>query len=150
MKRDLRNLGRDLSIRLLSACTVGKESIPIFGGPLRGLRLPKRTALQHLHMPIGGYEPHVVSAIISLPSPLSVAFDVGAHVGIMTLALARRIGEKGKVFSFEPLPGNRTLIDELVLANLLTEKISVSAGGFGRQGWGTESSHRCVAVYEQA
>lgn len=125
MERNLRILGRELVVNLLSACTVRKESIPIFWGPLRGLRLPKTTALQHLHMLIGGYEPHVVSAIISLPSPLSVAFDVGAHVGIMTLALARRVGKKGKVFSFEPLPANRTLIDKLVLANLLTEKVCV-------------------------
>jgi FkbM family methyltransferase len=125
MEWNVRNLSRELAILLLSACTVGKESIPILGGPLRGLRLPKTTALQHLHMLIGGYEPHVVSTIISSPSPLSVAFDVGANVGIMSLALARRIGKQGKVFAFEPLPANRTLIDKLVLANSLTEQIYV-------------------------
>jgi len=125
MTRNLRIFGRELLINLLSACTVGKKSIPIFWGPLRGLRLPKMTALEHLHMLIGGYEPNVVSTIISLPSPLGVAFDVGANVGIMTLALARRVGKEGKVFAFEPFPANRKLIDELVVANLLTEMVCV-------------------------
>lgn len=125
MIRNLRNLGRELAILLLGACTAGKESIPILGGPLRGWRLPKTTALQHLHMLVGGYEPRVVSTIISSPFPLSVAFDVGANVGIMTLALARRLGKQGKVFAFEPIPANRALIDKLVLANSLTEQICV-------------------------
>jgi FkbM family methyltransferase len=125
MEWNFRNLAKELVILLFSACTAGKESIPILGGPLRGLRLPKTTALQNLHMLIGDYEPHVVSTIISSSFPLSVAFDIGANVGIMSLALARRIGKQGKVFAFEPLPASRRLIDKLVLVNLLQEMVCV-------------------------
>jgi FkbM family methyltransferase len=34
----------------------------------------------------------------------SVVFDVGAHVGMFTLSIAKRVGATGHVFAFEPSP----------------------------------------------
>ncbi len=36
----------------------------------------------------------------------NIVYDIGAHVGFYSLLAAELIGEKGKVFSFEPNPGN--------------------------------------------
>jgi FkbM family methyltransferase len=36
--------------------------------------------------------------------PNMVVVDVGAHIGIYSLLLAKLVGEKGKVYSFEPTP----------------------------------------------
>ena len=38
-------------------------------------------------------------------------FDVGAHIGITTLPLARAVGPYGRVFAFEPSPLNRAYLD---------------------------------------
>jgi FkbM family methyltransferase len=35
-----------------------------------------------------------------------VGIDVGANIGLMTLAMAKAVGLGGKVFSFEPMPSN--------------------------------------------
>jgi FkbM family methyltransferase len=112
-------------IATLSACTAWNKSIPIILGPLRGKRLPKRVALHNLHMLIGQYEPYIISEILSTPSPGTIAYDVGGHIGIMTLALAERVGRKGKVFSFEPCPANRVWIEELVSRNSLSAVVRV-------------------------
>lgn len=45
-----------------------------------------------------------------------VAYDIGAHIGFHSLYFARLVGQKGKVYSFEPNPKN---IERL---NLIREK----------------------------
>lgn len=121
----LKDAGRKITINLLSKLFAQAQSIPILWGPLKGRRLPKGAALQNPRMLFGGYEPETVGGILSTPDPLKVAYDVGAHVGLMTLALAERVGQKGKVFSFEPCPTTRSLIEELVVHNHLTGVVRV-------------------------
>ncbi len=55
---------------------------------------------------LGTYEPELQAVLADLVQPGMVAYDVGANIGYISLLLARRVGEAGKVFAFEALPAN--------------------------------------------
>lgn len=52
------------------------------------------------------YEPKVCGAIQRLVKPGFICADVGAHIGYMTLLMAKLTEERGKVYAFEALPDN--------------------------------------------
>jgi len=52
----------------------------------------------------GRYETDVISIIEQFVRPGMTVMDVGANVGALSVVLADRVGETGKVFSFEPGP----------------------------------------------
>lgn len=55
----------------------------------------------------GRYEPELLHLLGQWVQPDSICFDVGANVGAISLAMAQRLkGGSGRVYSFEPAPGN--------------------------------------------
>ena len=48
------------------------------------------------------WEPHVVKLLSRLVRPGTNAIDVGAHIGTLTVPLAQLVGDKGRVYAFEP------------------------------------------------
>jgi FkbM family methyltransferase len=54
----------------------------------------------------GEHEPEVQNAIRAALRPGRVFYDIGAHVGIMTLGAARLVGAMGRVFAFDGDPEN--------------------------------------------
>ncbi len=48
------------------------------------------------------WEPHVLNALAEKAVPGSTALDIGAHIGAITLPLARLVGSRGRVYAFEP------------------------------------------------
>jgi FkbM family methyltransferase len=62
------------------------------------------------------YEPAVFHYLKRHVLPGAVVLDVGAHVGLFTVLLARWAGPTGHVYAFEPTPVTRTaLVDHLTL-----------------------------------
>jgi len=55
---------------------------------------------------LGTYEPGLQETIAEMVQSGMVAYDLGANIGYVTLLLAKKIGEDGKVFAFEALPAN--------------------------------------------
>ena len=53
---------------------------------------------------LGVYDLVVTEAIWRLVRPGDTVIDVGANVGFMTIAMAARLAERGRVFAFEPHP----------------------------------------------
>lgn len=112
---DLRNRARTGFAR--SLCVLSKPFVPkgtndnchravVLSGPLRGVRL----AVSYLERPsffLGTYEPHIVAALRDQIRPGMVVYDVGAHIGYLTLVMSRLVGPSGRVLSFEPDPRNR-------------------------------------------
>ena len=49
--------------------------------------------------------------------PGNIVIDIGAHIGYYTLIAAKRVGPKGKVYAFEPLPKNFELLKKNVEVN---------------------------------
>jgi FkbM family methyltransferase len=63
------------------------------------------------------YEPHISHLIDKIVQPGDFVVDVGANVGYHALYMASIIGKRGKVFAFEPHPGNCELIELSIEAN---------------------------------
>jgi FkbM family methyltransferase len=55
-------------------------------------------------MLVDWYEPDAIAVIDALVREGDTCLDVGANVGALTLAMAKRVGPTGKVFAFEPGP----------------------------------------------
>jgi FkbM family methyltransferase len=56
------------------------------------------------------YEAEFYAAFTGSVRPGMTVFDIGAHVGIMSLGAARRAGHTGHVFAFEPAPDTLTVL----------------------------------------
>jgi FkbM family methyltransferase len=82
----------------------------VLSGPLRGVRL----AVSNLERPsffLGRYEPYIVTTLRERIQPGMVVYDVGAHIGYLTLVMSRLVGSTGRVLSFEPDPRNREALN---------------------------------------
>jgi FkbM family methyltransferase len=80
----------------------------------------------------GTYEPDVVTVIQRHLRPGMVAVDCGAHIGYHTLLMAKCVGKTGKVYAFEPLPENFSVLCENIALNgyegiVVAEKKAVGA-----------------------
>ena len=58
-----------------------------------------------------GHEPHVTNIFCSLIREGMTVVDAGAAFGYYTLLAAKRVGQDGKVYAFEPIP---TVFNDLV------------------------------------
>ena len=47
----------------------------------------------------------------------NVVLDIGAHIGYYALMFAKLVGPHGKVFAFEPEPGNFAILEKNVRVN---------------------------------
>jgi FkbM family methyltransferase len=74
-----------------------------------------------------GYEPHVHEAFTTQIREGDVVLDVGAHIGLFTLAAALRTGPSGSVRAFEPAPENRRLLERHVAMNGWRDRVTVEA-----------------------
>jgi FkbM family methyltransferase len=99
-----------------------------YAWPLPGLleghvmQLASRDDYQYLEPE---YEPRVCAAILRLVKPGYLCADIGAHIGYMTLLMAKLVGEKGRVFSFEALPENAQVLECNVALNGWQERVDV-------------------------
>jgi FkbM family methyltransferase len=71
------------------------------------------------------YEPDVWARVMSAVTPGSVVLDVGAYVGLYTIALAQRTGPTGRVYSFEPDPQNCAVLRKHVELNNVSDRVEV-------------------------
>ena len=129
MRRFLGNNRLGGLLRRLLSRTEGKEgprSFEILAGPCKGLKLVADLTQHRAHL-LGMYEPELETAIAELLAPGMVAFDVGAHIGYMSLLMARQVTESGKVYVFEPLPSNVELLAKTMQINHFGQVIVVSA-----------------------
>ena len=53
--------------------------------------------------------------------------DIGAHIGLFSVAMAKAVGNKGRVFSFEPTPFTRRVLEDVVRLNGCSETVEVRA-----------------------
>jgi FkbM family methyltransferase len=80
--------------------------------PSRRLRLVDRV-LQFLASRSSPVESEAAALDHLLPDG-AVCFDIGAEYGLYTLTFARRVGARGRVLSFEPLPGPHRFLSRIV------------------------------------
>lgn len=71
------------------------------------------------------YEPEVWRPFMQEVQPGDVVADVGANIGLYSVALAKRVGERGRVHAFEPDPQNLQLLQRLIDLNRVNSNITV-------------------------
>lgn len=71
------------------------------------------------------YDRHESEFVRKCVKPGDTVLDLGAHVGYYTLLLASIVGEKGKVFSFEPQQHLFSLMQASIKENLYDDRIVV-------------------------
>lgn len=74
-------------------------------GPLLGCAFELRSSEKYFLMG-DGYEPVVQAVLKHEVRPGEVVYDIGAHIGYMSLLFAVLCGPNGHVFAFEPSPVN--------------------------------------------
>ena len=92
--------------------------LPILKGPLRGKKWVIGSSFQSCWL--GMYEYEKQQEFIRTVKSGDVVYDVGANVGFYTLLAATLAGPSGRVYAFEPLPRNLTLLKRHVQMNQLT------------------------------
>jgi FkbM family methyltransferase len=71
------------------------------------------------------YEPEVWHLLMKEVRLADVVADVGGFIGLYAIALARRVGDAGKVIAFEPDPDNFTVLRRHVELNRVGSRIQL-------------------------
>ena len=86
----------------------------IKSGPLKGNKWIIASGSRFVQ---GRYEPDTVELISARLTKGDVAYDVGAHVGYLTILMANLVGNEGKVIAFEPRPVNYSYLTKHLRIN---------------------------------
>jgi FkbM family methyltransferase len=108
---------RNRLVRWLASRVPTGVHLPILRGPLRGRWWVAGAGAgegKGLSTLVNGCEPREIEMLDALVPRGSVAFDVGACVGLYSLLLSRRCS---RVFAFEPLPRNIRYLERTLAAN---------------------------------
>jgi FkbM family methyltransferase len=73
------------------------------------------------------YEKHTVDFINQNCKPGDTVFDLGAHLGLLSVAMARCVAPAGRVIAFEPSPFTNKLLKKIVRINHLQKVVEVRA-----------------------
>ena len=63
------------------------------------------------------YEKENVAFLTKICKPGMTVIDIGAHLGLMSVIIAKLIGENGKVYAFEPTPKTFLLLKKIISLN---------------------------------
>jgi FkbM family methyltransferase len=126
----LSTLGRlmRLPLRLIPPST----RLRVLTGPLRGRRWVAGSGIHGCWL--GTYERTKLELFQAALRAGDVVYDIGANVGVYSLAAAFRVGPAGHVYAFEPVPRNvRYLLEHLSLnhvdnCTVLDVAVSSAAG----------------------
>src|SRR5437867_1482625 len=77
------------------------------------------------------YEPKAWSQLMDQIRPGDCIADVGAHVGLYSLAMAQRAGASGRVVCFEPDPSNFNPLQTHIAMNHLESRIEAIQAAVG-------------------
>ena len=103
-----------LPTRALPAGTV----MSIRRGPARGMKWISGSAIHGCWL--GTYELDKQAALQRFVQPGMTVYDIGAQAGFYTLFFSRLVGDRGRVFAFEPCPYEARFLLDHVRMNKLT------------------------------
>jgi FkbM family methyltransferase len=123
-------------------------AVPILTGPAAGFRWTVGAFTHGCWL--GTYESVKMVAAASMTHCGDVVFDVGANVGVYTLAFSRRTGPTGHVVAFEPLPRNLAFLRRHLQMNALTNVRVMPVAVSDRSGSALfrEASHHAMGALD--
>jgi FkbM family methyltransferase len=119
-----------LPLRLVSK----KAVVPILSGPCRGMRWVVGANIHGCWL--GTYEDAKQKIVQKYVRPGMVIYDIGANAGYYSLLFSRLVGPTGKVFAFEPLPGNLEFLRRHIEINRLSNVTVIPAAVSAEDGVG--------------
>ncbi len=96
--------------------------------------LPARSDMGRVVLGSGAFEPAELRAAISYAGVGSTVIDVGANVGLFTVALSRAVGPSGHVIAFEPIQSTVGALQENVARNHLANVHVIVAAAVEQDG----------------
>jgi FkbM family methyltransferase len=115
------SLAKNLAYGLVDLVTLGRGVPRDIGGEC--VRFPPRFCRYYE----ARYEPETFAFLRRSCHRGDVALDIGAHIGLFTVVMARLVGPEGKVFSFEPTPATREALKRTVTLNRCDDRTEVRA-----------------------
>ncbi len=103
-------------LRFLLKFIPANSRLFILQGKLRGKKWIKGSGVNSYWL--GNYELDKQKLFLKIVKQGDVVFDIGAHVGFYTLLASELVGQKGKVFAFEPLPRNIEYLKKHIKINI--------------------------------
>lgn len=92
------------------------------------LRLTPSYATYHTSR---GWEPELHAELTRALEPGACVLDVGAHVGLFTLAAALRVGPTGRVIAFEAAPATAATLRRHVALNGFEDRVEIVSAAVG-------------------
>src|SRR5262249_18759416 len=71
------------------------------------------------------YEPATFAFLRNHCGPGQTVIDIGAHIGLFSILMARQVGPTGRVFSFEPTPFTRSVLARVIHLNDCEKVVAV-------------------------
>jgi FkbM family methyltransferase len=113
------SLVKDLAYKTLDAVTHGNGISRAIGGEL--VRFPAKWSRYYE----ADYEPETFEFFRHHLRPDDTVLDIGGHIGLFAVVTAKLVGPFGKVFSFEPTPFTRKVLQEVVDMNDCSSTVEV-------------------------
>ncbi len=113
------------------AAPTGRIQVTVAAGSLEGKRLQLDLHLEKDYW-LGTYESQLQEALTALVSKGMTVFDVGAHIGYLTLLFADLVGPEGKVCAFEPHPDNLDRLKTHLALNPMDCEVQVVPAAVGQ------------------
>jgi FkbM family methyltransferase len=107
----MKSLARSAAYKALDLITGGRGVPRVIGGET--FRMPARWSRYY----DAGYEPGTFDFLRRRCRPGDTVMDIGAHIGLFTVSMARLVGPSGRVLSFEPTPYTCGVLREMVRIN---------------------------------
>jgi FkbM family methyltransferase len=110
---------KQAAYKALDIITLGKGVERSIGG--ESIRFPARWSRYYE----ADYEPETFRFFRQTLKEGDTVLDIGGHIGLFAVVTARIVGKGGKVFSFEPTPFTRGVLEEVVDLNACSEIVEV-------------------------
>jgi FkbM family methyltransferase len=120
-----------LAHHLLNRLPQSESQVFACHGALQGYRMSVDWS-RYRSFVYGTWEPKVIRAVTDTVKPGMTVIDIGAHIGYYSLLFAKCVGPSGRVFAFEPLPGNFALLQKNVRLNNLQNVHALNQAVFSR------------------
>src|SRR5438876_1042115 len=104
----VKTFAKSVAYGALNVCSGGRGLHRVIGG--EGVRFPAPWFRYYQE----DYEPATFSFLRAYCTPGSAVLDIGAHIGLFSVVMARLVGPSGRVFSFEPSQVSRRVLQETI------------------------------------